>query len=114
MTSGFNSWLPILTATLVLTIAAHIFLLIQDKYILRQSIIVALNLLGIATAASLLYIFPFDFTTIPNMDEFILSIMLRISIVAALVILVIVALVNIIKFIIRLATRTADYGLRDD
>jgi hypothetical protein len=114
LTHDFYIWLPILTITLILSIAGHVFLLIYDRYILRQSITIGLNLLGITTVATLLYIFPFDFSSIPSMDELILSVMLRISIVAVLVILVVVALVNLIKFIIRLATRTAAYGARED
>jgi hypothetical protein len=109
ITHDFYIWLPILTITLILTIAGHVFLLIYDRYISRQSISIGLDLLGIITVATLLYIFPFDFSSVPNMDELILSVMLRISIVAVMVILIVVVLVNFIKFIIRLVTRTAEY-----
>jgi hypothetical protein len=109
LTPDFNRWMVLLTVTLVLYIAFHIALLVYDRYILRQSANVVLNFFGIATVASLLAIFPFDFSAIPNFDELIFTVMIRIGLVALLVILIIVTLVNLIKFIIRLVTKTATY-----
>jgi hypothetical protein len=109
LTAGFNRWMIILTFTLVIYIIFHIALLIYDRYVLRQGGTVALNFLGVATVASLLAVFPFDFSAIPNFDELIFSLMVRIGLVVILVILIITALVNLIKFIIRLATNTATY-----
>ena len=113
LTPSFNTWMPILTITLVVTIAAHIALLIYDKYIIRQGVIIGLDLLRILTVATLLSIFPFSFNSIPDMDGLVLTVLLKGILVTALVILVIAAMVNIIKFIIRLATRTAIFGSKD-
>ena len=66
LTEDFDAWLPILTVTLILSIAGHILLIIFDRYILREIILIVLNLFGIAVVLTLLSIFPFDFTTIPN------------------------------------------------
>ena len=109
LTADFDRWLIILTITLVFTIAFHIALLVYDRYILRQSVVVILNLFGVATIASLLNLFPFDFATIPDVGKLIFPLLLRVGLVIVLIIMIIVTLVNLIKFIIRLATKTAYY-----
>ncbi len=66
LTGAFSSWLPILTITLVLSILGHAMLIAIDKYILREATLLVLDLFGIVAIASLLSIFPFDFSTLPN------------------------------------------------
>jgi uncharacterized membrane protein len=68
VTSGFSLWLPLLTATLILSIIGHAILIAFDKYILRQLIEMILAIFGIATVVNLLVIFPFNFSVIPNAD----------------------------------------------
>jgi uncharacterized membrane protein len=68
LTPDFNNWLPILTAVLVVTIIVHIILLVFDKRLLRETVMVVLNGLGVYTVASLLAIFPFSFGSIPDSD----------------------------------------------
>lgn len=68
VTSSFYLWLPLLTATLVLSIIGHAFLIAFDKYILRQSVEIVLAIFGIAAVVNLLVIFPFNFNVIPNAD----------------------------------------------
>ena len=65
-TEDINLWLPILTTTLVLTILGHIFLIIFDRYTLREIVLIILNGFGLATVLTLLSVFPFDFSMIPN------------------------------------------------
>jgi len=65
-TQDINLWLPILTATLILTIIGHAILIIFDRYTLREMIMIVLGALGLVTVSTLLAIFPFDFTVIPN------------------------------------------------
>jgi len=65
-TQDISLWLPVLTTTLVLTIVGHAILIIFDRYALRETIIIVLNALGLATVLTLLAIFPFDFSVIPN------------------------------------------------
>lgn len=65
-TQDISLWLPILTTTLILTIIGHAILIIFDRYILRETILIVLIALGLATVTTLLSIFPFDFSVIPN------------------------------------------------
>jgi hypothetical protein len=64
--SDFSLWLPILTAALVFSIIAHAVLIVYDKYLLREGAQVVLDVLGAATVITLLSIFPFDFSSIPD------------------------------------------------
>jgi uncharacterized membrane protein len=68
LTPDFNNWLPILTAVLVVTIIAHIILIVYDRRLLRETVMVVLNALGTYVVASLLATFPFSFNTIPNSE----------------------------------------------
>jgi len=81
ITTSYYTWLPILNTTLVISIVGHIILLIFDNYILRQLILILINLFGIATVLMLLSIFPFNFTVIPfttlaNVLPFIVAVVL--------------------------------------
>jgi uncharacterized membrane protein len=109
-TNDINLWLPILTLTLVLTIIFHIILLIFDKYILRQSAAIVLNVFGLATVLSLLSIFPFDFSVIPDATA------ADITRVSATMVLIFIAvgigvsiLVELIKLIVHLASGKINY-----
>ena len=66
LTGDFSAVLPILTATLILSIIGHIILLVFDKYSLREIILIILNIFGIITVATFLSVFPFDFSVIPQ------------------------------------------------
>jgi uncharacterized membrane protein len=68
VTSSFYLWLPLLTATLILSIVGHALLIAFDKYVLRQAVEIVLAILGITTVINLLVIFPFDFSVITNAD----------------------------------------------
>ena len=61
VTRDFSLWLPVVNTVLALTIAGHVMLLAIDKYILRESTLLILDILGIVSVAALLTIFPFDF-----------------------------------------------------
>lgn len=65
-TEDINLWLPILTTTLILTVIGHIILIIFDRYTLREIVFIILNAFGLATILTLLSVFPFDFSVIPN------------------------------------------------
>jgi len=65
-TEEISLWLPILTATLIISIVGHFVLIIFDRYILREVIQIVLDVLGLATVLTLLSIFPFDFSVIPD------------------------------------------------
>jgi uncharacterized membrane protein len=66
LTADYFSFLPILVAAFVITIIAYIVLITYDPYWLRETIQIALGVIGIAVIVNLLVIFPFDFSVIPN------------------------------------------------
>jgi len=65
-TEDINLWLPILTATLIISIIGHIILIILDRYILREMIHIVINAFALWTVLTLLFVFPFDFSVIPS------------------------------------------------
>jgi uncharacterized membrane protein len=66
LTSDFSSWLPIATAALALAIVGHIILIIIDTYAVRTAVRLAMDAVGLWAVSSLLSIFPFDFSAIPE------------------------------------------------
>ena len=66
LTGEYFTWLPILITNLLLSITGHVFLIIYDRYWLRETVLIFLNLFGLATVISLAVIFPFDFSVFPN------------------------------------------------
>lgn len=110
LNSNFNVWLPVLTIVLVLSIIGHIFALILDKYLVRQSILSILNILGLGVVAYLLYLFPFDFSSLGGEPQLILSVVVRASLVIILLVLAVITLTNLVKFVVRIVTGSAAYG----
>jgi len=109
LNADFNSWLPLLTITLALSVIGHVIALIFDKYLIRHSILTVLNLLGLATIAYFLGLFPFDFSAMQAEGQLVLSLVFRILLVIILVVMAVFTLTNLVKFIVRIATRTATY-----
>ena len=110
ITGEFSKWLWILNATLILSVIGHTILLIFDRYVLRESILIIINLLGIATVATLLGLYPFDFSVIDSAN--VAKWADRGVTLALIVILVgisIGTLVSVIKLTIKTATGTKDY-----
>jgi uncharacterized membrane protein len=109
-TPEIHRWLPLLNATLIVTIVAHIILIIYDRYALRQALHIVTGVMGFAAVVALLVIFPFDFTVLPTSagaagTQF-----------GARIILALIALgigvsivVRLIKLIVNLVTGKADY-----
>jgi uncharacterized membrane protein len=110
LTADFSAWLPILSTVLVLSIVGHIILIIFDRYLLRAATRIVLNLFGVAVVASLLSIFPFDFTLIPSaVVASALPVIVTIILICIAVGMGIAALVSFIRLIVKVATRTASY-----
>jgi uncharacterized membrane protein len=65
-TSDIGLWLPILNVTLVVSIICHIVMILIDKDLLRQALHVIMSGLALATIITLLAVYPFDFSVIPN------------------------------------------------
>jgi len=109
-TQDIHLWLPILTLTLILTIIGHVALIIFDKYVLRELTLMVLDIFGLATVLTLLSIFPFDFSVIPD------STAADMTGVAVTIVLILIAvgmsvgvLVRLIKLIVRLVSGNARY-----
>jgi uncharacterized membrane protein len=107
-------WLPILTTTLALSIIGHIILIIFDKYILREVIRIIIGALVLATILTLLTVFPFNFSVIPNTT--IASSVQLVVIVVLVCISVgigIGIIVRVIKLIVNLARGITSYQMTD-
>ena len=109
-TEDINLWLPILTATLIISIIGHIILIILDRYILREMIQIVINAFSLWTVLTLLTVFPFDFSVIPNAaaaDATYLGV--RIFLIFISVGIGIAILVGVIKLIVNVLRGTASY-----
>ena len=109
LTEAFVAWLPILVTTLILFIIGHIILIYFQKYLLQETVLTVLNLFVIAAVLSLLYIFPFDFTAIPDTAIASISyIFARVGLIGIVVALGVVTLVRLIKLMVNVtAPRTS-------
>ncbi|OGN98322.1 MAG: hypothetical protein A2Y89_05190 [Chloroflexi bacterium RBG_13_51_18] len=65
-TGDISIWLPILNTALAISIVGHIFLIIINNNIIRESMHVIINGFGLASVITLLVVFPFTFDMIPN------------------------------------------------
>ena len=106
LTDAYYEWLPVQVTTLLLTIAGHVILLKYDRYWLRETIHIILNILSIVVVVSLLVIFPFNFSAAPAATNLAttLSILTTIVLIALAVILSIATIVMFIKLIVYLAS----------
>jgi hypothetical protein len=106
LTSGFNTWLPMLTIGLILSIAGHVFIIILKNYVWQELILIILDLIGIAVILALFYIYPFDFSAIQD-KSWAGALPIIINIVLGMVVLglIISMLVRGIKLIISVTTK---------
>jgi uncharacterized membrane protein len=110
LTVDFSAWLPILSMVLVLSIVGHIILIIFDKYLLRETTLIVLNLFGIVAVSTLLSIFPFNFSIIPNAAvASVLPVIITIILIFIVVGMGIATLVSFIRLIVKVATGKASY-----
>jgi len=109
-TEDVNLWLPILTTALAVSIIGHIILIVRDTYILREVIHIVINAFALWTVATLLSIFPFDFSVIPNptaVDATYLGV--RVLLILISIGIGIAILVGVIKLIVNVVRGTASY-----
>ena len=66
LTDDYFTWLPIMITASILVMVASIVKIIYDNYRFSRTIQIIFNIIGIAVAVSLVSIFPFDFSVIPN------------------------------------------------
>lgn len=110
LTGSFDLWLPVLTIALVFAMIGHTIIIIVDRYVLREATLLVLDLFAIAVVATLLSIFPFDFSVIP--DVRIADIVLTATQVGLVIVLLAVGigvLVRFIKLTVNLARGTSEY-----
>jgi hypothetical protein len=66
LTDAYFDWLPIPVFASILAIVAYSVMIIYDRYWFRTIAQVVVQIVGVAVVVSLLSIFPFDFSVIPN------------------------------------------------
>ncbi len=66
LTDDYFTWLPIMITASILVITASIAMIIYDNYRFRKTAEISFNIIGIVVSVSLVSIFPFDFSAIPN------------------------------------------------
>jgi len=110
LTSAYGDWLAVLNTTLIVGICAHILFIVYDKYVLREGGMIVLNILGIATAVSLLTIYPFSFSRVPDAaiaDGIDIGIKVTLGIVIFL--MAITTLASFVRLIVNVLRGTATY-----
>ena len=66
LTDDYFNWLPFPTVASIIGVLATIVMIIYNRDWFRQTGWIVFTILGIITVVSLLVIFPFDFSVIPN------------------------------------------------
>ncbi|MBN1298816.1 MAG: hypothetical protein JW997_03920 [Actinobacteria bacterium] len=104
ITEMFSLWLPFLNASLLVSVAGNIVLIINDSFYFENITNIVMHIFGLASISALLIIFPFDFNVMsPSVLATILTPIIRISLIVILVGLSIAILVRFIKVIIKTA-----------
>jgi hypothetical protein len=66
LTNDYFTWLPFVIVASIVVIVATIVMIISGSYWFRQAAWVVFCIIGITMVVSLVTIFPFDFSVIPN------------------------------------------------
>ncbi len=100
ITAEFGKWLWIHNPLLVLVLIRYSISLAFKGYVFRESFLIFLSLLSVASTATLLTLFPFDFSILPSADVAKwIELGLRIALIAAIVMFSIEALKRANKLI---------------
>ena len=100
LTDGYFTWLPIPITASILAITAHIIFIIYDNRRFRMTVEIILYISGIAVTVSLVSIFPFDFSVIPNATAVdVVPIVVRVFFILLAVVYGVTALVLFVKLI---------------
>jgi hypothetical protein len=98
ITDDYFTWLPIAITASILAIVAHIIFIVYDNYRFRTTVEIILYISGIVVSVSLVSIFPFDFSVIPNATAVdVVPIVVRVFFILLAVFYGIVALVQFIR-----------------
>ncbi len=110
ITAEFGKWLWIHNPMLVLLLIRHSISLAFERYVLRESILIFLALLGVASTAVLLSLFPFDFSILPSADAVKWSELgLRIALILTIVVMSVEPIGRVNTLIRKFARGTKDY-----
>ncbi|MFC1932923.1 hypothetical protein ACFLXU_04765 [Chloroflexota bacterium] len=66
LTDDYFTWLPIMITGSIVVIVASIVMIIYTEYKFTRTVQIGFNIIGIVISVSLISIFPFDFSVIPN------------------------------------------------
>jgi uncharacterized membrane protein len=109
-TGDITGWLPLLNVTLAVAIVGHFFMMFLENGLVRRSIRVVMQALGLATVVSLLFIYPFNFSVISD------STAAAVTQLVVTVVLVLIAIglgISLIARVIGLLVRAARSLSRD-
>ncbi len=109
LTPDFATWLPVVNVVLAFTIVGHIVALAIDRYVVRESVLLVLDLFNITSVTALLSIFPFDFSVFGNTLAGPLDLSAHLTLAFIILGLAIAALVRFIKIVVALIRGTASY-----
>lgn len=104
VTSSFVAWLPILTISLIVSIIGNTILIINDSFYVSNITNIVMNIFGIASVSTLLSLFPFDFSILPDINlNGILIPIITIALILIIIGLGIGIFVRFIKIVVKAA-----------
>ncbi len=66
LTDGYYAWLPIMIVGSIIVVLGSLAMIIYGNSVFRGVMEISFNVIGIIISVSLVSIFPFDFSVIPN------------------------------------------------
>jgi hypothetical protein len=100
LTDDYFMWLPFPITASIVAIVAYTIMIFYDKYWFHMTAQIIVNVFGIAVAVSLVSIFPFDFSVIPNATAVnVVPIVVRVFFILLAVVYGVTALVLFVKLI---------------
>ena len=104
LTAELARVLPILNATLGVTVIGHVVALSVDRFVVRQVVHILAHIMGIVTVVVFLKVFPFDFSDLPFGEA--VEVFPSITIGVLTVIAVVMGIETIVR-LVRLVTHLA-------
>ena len=109
LTDDYFTWLPFPIAASIVAIVAYTAMMFYDRYWFRMAAQIIVHVFGIAVVVSLLSIFPFDFSVIPNATAVdVVPIVVRVFFIFLATVYGVTAIVHLVKLrrhIVEQATR---------
>ena len=107
LTDEYFTWLPIMITGSIIVIITSIVMIVYDNYQFRTSAEIGFSIIGIVISVSLVSIYPFDFSVIPNATAAdIVPMAITIILIIIAVGLGVGALVRFIKLIVSAAKQS--------